>query len=48
MARSDIGQKLQFQLNEANSILVRTVQLHSNIQATHDKAASGIVQNIRG
>ena len=47
-SRSDIGQKLQFQLNEANSVYNRSIQAKSNIASTDNKTADALVQNIRG
>ena len=47
-SRSDIGQKLQFQLNEANSVYNRSIQAKSNIASTDNQTADALVQNIRG
>jgi hypothetical protein len=47
-SRSDLGQKLQLQLNEANSLYNRSIQAKSNIASTHNKTADALVQNIRG
>lgn len=47
-AISDLGQKLQFQLTEANSVYTRSSQAKSNIAAKYDKTADALVQNIRG
>ena len=47
-ALSDLGQKLQFQLNEANSVYNRSNQTQANIASTHNKTADALVANIRG
>jgi len=47
-SRSDLGQKLQSQLNEANSVYNRSIQAKNNIAGTHNKTADALVANIRG
>jgi hypothetical protein len=46
-ARSDIGQKLQFQLNEANNIYTRASKAQSDISAKYSKMLDGIAQNLK-
>jgi hypothetical protein len=45
---SDIGQKLQIQLQEANNIYTRAAKAKSNIKKKYDQTADATVQNIQG
>lgn len=47
-ARSDIGQKLQFELNEANNIYTRMTKARSDMSSKYDQSLKGIAQNIKG
>jgi hypothetical protein len=47
-ARSDLGQKLQFQLTEANNIYTRASKAQSDISSKYSKTLDGIAQNLRG
>ncbi len=46
--RSDLGQKLQFQLNEANNIYTRASKAQSDILSKHSSTLDAIAQNLRG
>lgn len=45
---SDIGQKLQFQLNEANNIYTRAIKAQSDTSSKYHQTLQGIAQNIKG
>lgn len=45
---SDIGQKLQFALQEANNIYTRSTQAQSNIESKYNQTLNAIAQNLRG
>lgn len=45
---SDIGQKLQFQLNEANNIYTRAIKAQSDTSSKYHQSLQGIAQNIKG
>ena len=45
---SDIGQKLQFELTQANNIFNRTVKTRSDLAAKDDRTKNGIIGNLKG
>lgn len=45
---SDLGQKLQFELQQANDIYTRANKMQSDILAKYDQTASAIAQNFKG
>ena len=45
---SDLGQKLQFQLQEMNNIMTRANKGMSDIQAKYDQSLNGVSQNLKG
>jgi hypothetical protein len=45
---SDIGQKLQFQLQEANNIHTRAQKAQSDVTAKYNQTLNGIAQNLKG
>jgi len=45
---SDMGEKLQFQLQAANDIYTRASKAKSDILAKYDQTLSGIAQNFKG
>lgn len=45
---SDLGQKLQFQLQEANNIYTRANKAISDISQKYDGTLNGIAQNLKG
>jgi uncharacterized protein YoxC len=44
---SDLSQKLQLQLQEANNIFTRTTKAQSDVSAKYDKALDAIAQNLK-
>ena len=47
LSRSDLGQKLQLTLTEANNIYTRSAQSQSDVSAKHSAALDGIAQNMK-
>jgi len=47
-SRSDLGQKLQIQLNEANSVYNRSIQAKSDIAKSGNDTANAIIKHISG
>ena len=45
---SDLGQKLQFQLQEKNNLFTRTNKAMSDILEKYDRSLNGIAQNLKG
>lgn len=45
---SDLGQKLQFQLQEKNNIFTRANKAQSDIQSKYDQSLNGIANNLKG
>jgi hypothetical protein len=45
---SDIGQKLQFQLQEANNIFTRANKMQSDVSQKYNQTLDGIAQNMKG
>ncbi len=45
---SDLGQKLQFKLQEANNIYTRANKMRSDVGQKHDGALSGMARNLKG
>ena len=45
---SDIGQKLQFEINEASNIYTRASKAQSDTASKYDQSLNGIAQNIKG
>jgi hypothetical protein len=46
-SRSDLGQKLQFQLNEANNIYTRASKAQSDVSKKYSQMLDGIAQNLK-
>ncbi len=46
-SRSDLGQKLQLQLQEANNIYTRTKKAQSDVSAKYNQRDDGIAQNFK-
>ena len=44
---SDLGQKLQLQLQEANNIYTRTTKAQSDVSAKYSKTLDAIAQNMK-
>ena len=45
--RSDLGQQLQFALQEANNIYTRTTKAQSDMSAKWSQTLDGIAQNLK-
>ncbi len=44
---SDLSQKLQLQLQEANNIFTRTTRMQSGVSKKYSQTQDGIVQNMK-